>query len=166
MENKEILENTGNEIKGLKIKRLGILIAIATAVISFFLIAGIYFTYDNYTKILNVSHEYITWNRKAEAMTNASDHLTEQVRIFAQTGNRIYLDNYFKEANETKRRDDSLNYIKKNFPDSDIYYSLERAMNASLEIMNTEYLSMRLKIESMNGNLNEYPKAIQDVVLS
>lgn len=43
-----------------------------------------------------------------------SDYLTEQVRLYTMTGEKQYMDNYFKEKETGKKREASLESVKKN----------------------------------------------------
>lgn len=155
----------GNKVKGIKIKRLSLIIAIATAIISVFLLVGIYFSFVNYQKVLTVSSNYVEWQQTAHKMRETSDYLTEEVRDFAETGNMQHIENYFNEAENNKNRDKALAYIKEHFPDSGLYALLESAFKQSVELMDTEYYSMRLKIEASGYDVSEFPQKIQDVVL-
>lgn len=44
----------------------------------------------------------------ARQLSDASDYLTEQIRSYAATGNQTCYDDYWKEINETRRREDAL----------------------------------------------------------
>lgn len=166
IEKRNIELNGGKQVKGIKIKRLSLIIAIATAIISAFLLVGIYFSFVNYKRVLKVSRDYVEWQQTAHKMRETSDYLTEEVRDFAETGEREHLNNYFHEAENNKNRDNALNYIKENFPDSTIYASLERAFAASVELMETEYRAMRLKIDANGYPLSEFPKQVQNATLT
>ena len=135
--------NGGSQIKGIKIKKLSMLIALATAIISVFLVIGIYFSFSNYQKVLKVSDDYVEWQQTAQKMRETSDFLTEQARAFAETGHIKYINYYFKEIENDKNRDRSLNYIKEQFPDSDLYASLKQAFEGSVRLMETEFLLKR-----------------------
>ena len=157
-------EQSGKKAKGIPLKHLSSLIAISTAVISVFLVLGVVLTFVFYRQLIKTSGDYVEWRQKAEEMLVASDYLTEEVRTFVETGDRKYMQNYFTEANETKRRDHSLAFIKKIFPNSESYLALEHAMAQSMLLMETEFYAMRLKAESMGDDLSTYPAEIQNVV--
>ncbi|MBP5466544.1 MAG: GGDEF domain-containing protein [Clostridia bacterium] len=148
--------------KGIQIRKLGLIIAIATAVISLLLFVGTYLSYVNYGKVINTFDDYIEWQSTADKMREISDDLTEQARDFARTGEDEHLEKYFTEARDTKTRDKVLEYIGEEFPDTNIYNSLKKAFDKSVELMNTEYLAMRLKIESMPdkdiADYTDYPE--------
>ena len=109
---------------------------------------------------------YKQWQKDANNLQLASDYLTEQVRCFVVTGDRTYLDNYFEEANVTKRRDHALESVKRLKGESEAYTSLVNAMAESLELMDREFYAMRLAISGFGLNVSEFPQQVQDVELS
>ena len=167
MDKNELIESAqANKRKGITLKTLGIIVAVSTAFISLFLILGVSFTFVNYNKLIAVSRDYVTWQQNAEKMMITSDYLTEEVRLFVETGDREHVFNYFKEANASKTRDNSLAFIRSIFPNSKSYYALEQAMNGSVALMETEYHSMRLKVAALNDSLSLYPAIIRNYPLS
>ena len=148
-------------MKGIPLKRLSTLIVVLTAAISVFLIFGVVFTFVYYREMIKTSNDYVLWQQKAEDMLVASDYMTEQVRTFVETGDRKYMQNYFRESDVTKRRDQSLAFIKEIFPDSESYAALEHAMAQSMLLMETEYYAMRLKGEAMGDDISTYPEKVR-----
>lgn len=144
--------------KGLPLKKLSIIIAIITSVISLFLLLGIFFTYRNYHQMKETSSSFVEWEGKAEEMWTSSEYLTENVRDFAVLGEKKYLDRYFAEA-KSQTREEALEYMEKEFPGSKMASALKNALNESVGLMQTEYHAMRLKCESM-GTDNNVVKAI------
>lgn len=60
------------------------------------------------------------------------------------TGERNYLDQYFEEADVTKRREQALESLKKYFDKTEAFQLLQQAMEDSKELMLTEYHSLKL----------------------
>lgn len=152
--------------KGISLKRMSVIVVVSTAVISLLLLIGVYMTVRSYRSLIKVSREYVTWQTKAEDMMVSSDYLTEQVRDYAETGDEIYLQNYFREANDTRRRDDALLFIEMHFPESEQYVALQNAMTESVSLMDTEYYAMRLKAESIGTDISGLPVEVRSVVLT
>ena len=99
-------------------------------------------------------------------LEQASDYLTNEVRLFVETGHEQNLQNYFWEAKVNQRRDHALETLREDFSeDSQVYRFLNSAMNESLDLMRREYLAMRLKLEAMGKDISLYPQEIQDVEL-
>ena len=151
---------------GIPLKRLSGLIVFLTAIISVFLILGVVFTFVFYRQMLKTSNDYVLWQQKAENMRIASDYLTEQVRTFVETGDRVYMQNYFYEADVSKRREKSLGFIENLFPNTEFCEALKHALAQSNLLMETEFYAMRLKAESMGEDVSTYPEKVRDVVLT
>ena len=152
--------------QGLPFRMLNYIMAGTTLIISVLLLITTFRTMNGYNELHEVTVNYIEWEKHANDMQQSSDYLTEQVRSFAETGDRIYLDNYFEEAKVLRRRDKALEFIKEIFGDSETYRTLSDAMSESVDLMNREYYSMRLKIESLGQDIDDYPEEIGNVVLS
>ena len=90
--------------KGISLKLVGWILSALAVIVSALLVVSLQLisredevvnqTYQNYLELKEVSSD----------VQLASDYLTEQVRLFVVNGDRVYMDNYFKEANVTKRR--------------------------------------------------------------
>ena len=104
--------------------------------------------------------------RAAYNLQSGSDELTEQVRCYAETGDREYLEAYFTEANVTKRRDNGLKTLEEHHGATEAYAELQMAMTESVKLMDREYYSMRLTSEAMGYDVNTLPAKIRDVRLT
>ena len=116
--------------------------------------------------VRDTTEQYITCERAAKQLQDGSDYLTEQVRMYAMTGKRKYMDLYFMEADVTRHRDKALDDLKEYFDGTDTFASLQKALNYSKELMNTEYYSMRLISEAMGIEESALPQEIQETKLS
>ena len=152
--------------KGIPIKTMTTIIAAVMVVISLMLVVCVFFNFRYYHELEKVSEEYIKWENAALNMQRASDYLTEEARTFADTGDRTFLDNYFREAKEDLRRDKALSLMEELFPDSPASKRLNEAMAESVGLMSVEYYSMRLRIEADGSDLSSFPGEVRGVVLS
>lgn len=116
--------------------------------------------------VQTTTDRYILCENAAKQLQDGSDYLTEQVRLYAMTGEEKYMNLYFEEANVTKRRENSINRLKKYFNKTEAFSSLQAAMSCSKNLMTTEYYAMRLTAEAMGKAENTWPKEIQAVSLS
>lgn len=152
--------------KGLSIKSMNAFFAIGTTIIAVALVISLFVITNKYRAVEKSSREVITLSNSANDLEVASDYLTEQVRLFAVTGEKAYYDNYFNEANVTKRRDNALKIIKDNFDNEDeAVTNLEKALNESNALMETEFHSFRLVIASFGYDVNEFTE-VKDYELS
>ena len=151
--------------RGLSIRHLHFLMACVILIISILLLAT-FLAKAGYTRMRENTEDYIQWERDADSLQRGSDYLTEQVRCFVVTGKREYLDNYFEEAEVTRRRDAALESMAEFLGDSDAYRSLEAAMAESIALMDREYYAMRLTVAAFGYDYTQFPQAIQTVELS
>ncbi|MBO7377399.1 MAG: diguanylate cyclase [Clostridia bacterium] len=135
-------------------------------VISILLIHATTLVNASYSELRKTTDQYVMWQKDASDLQVGSDYLTEQVRCFAETGEIFYLEEYFKEANETKRRDKAVSHIHEFVGDTPAYQALVAAMGESITLMDREYYSMRLKIEACEYELDDFPEVIRNVALS
>ena len=110
--------------------------------------------------------QYISSENAAKQFQDASDYLTEQVRLFAMTGKNEYMNLYFEEVEFTQNREHALTELQTYFSGSEILQELQEALDYSSELMNTELYSMRLVCEATGKAEGAWPEAVQNVKLS
>jgi diguanylate cyclase (GGDEF)-like protein len=109
-----------------------------------------------YLRMEKASERYIIAQQAAANLEAGSDTLTEAVRSFVVTGEIQYLQNYFTEANETRRRDKAVSDLESMMSrDSTAYTRLSDALSLSNELMADEYQAMNLILSS-----GEYEEAL------
>lgn len=113
-----------------------------------------------------VTEEYIACENDAKQLQDGSDYLTEQVRLYAMTGKQEYRDLYFEEADTTRRREQALDNLQEYFQGSEVFETLQTALNYSQELMNTEYYAMRLVSEAVGDVESALPEELQNIELS
>lgn len=114
----------------------------------------------------NATTRYISSEKAAKQLQEGSDYLSEQVRLYAVTGDVKYRDLYFEEVNSTKRRENAVLYLKKYFGGTESFEALQNAMEYSESLMSTEYYSIRLEAEASGEDESEFPDEIKEIVLS
>ncbi len=89
-------------------------------------------------KLQNAAHELMT----------ASDYLTEQAQRFSISGDPVYMDQYFTEAFDSKRREDAIATMGSSPRTGAALEKLQTAMDNSVKLMDLEYYAMRLVVEA------------------
>ena len=130
----------------------------------FFVIS--YWTNREFRVLQTTTEQYILCEKAATNLRDGSDYLTEQVRLYAMTGQQTYLDNYFEEADHTRRRENALAALETYFDGTHTFTTLETALDLSTQLMDTEYYSMRLVLEAGDTDESGWPAPIQAVTLS
>ncbi len=106
----------------------------------------------------------MTLQKTAYELMDASDFLTEKVQEFTDSENIEYLNEYFKEAFDSRRRERAVEMLSK-YPDSAAALEkLKSAMDESFELMEREYYAMKLVIDARG--YTEYPDVLRDIELS
>ena len=151
---------------GLRMELISWLMIIVVGILSVFIIMASYSINTVYDELKSANNQYIDCQNDANTLQSASDYLTEQVRAFAATGDKVHVDNYYREINETQRRDKAIKNLQEYLPDSETLDYLKRAMDESDILVETETESMRLVVEAYGYDLKDYPQEIQDFKLS
>ena len=153
-------------MKRVKIRRVSVWSTVITIVVGalFFVIS--YWTNREFRVLQTTTEQYILCEKAATNLRDGSDYLTEQVRLYAMTGQQTYLDNYFEEADHTRRRENALAALETYFDGTHTFTTLETALDLSTQLMDTEYYSMRLVLEAGDTDESGWPAPIQAVTLS
>lgn len=160
-------ENEKNKRVGsFRLSRVNFIIVSIAVIFALLLTAVTYEAVQNFRQMQEYTRQYIASQQDAYDLQDGSDYLTEQVRAFAVTGERVYLDNYFKEANVTKKRDNALANLEGFIHSNETYDYLRAALNSSNELMEKELYSMALKIRSMGGIEGGTPEDLWYVAIS
>ncbi len=138
-------------------------------IVSMILLSGIvlYSTYRMTITFIRLADEvevHMEMENAAHELMDASDYLTENVQRFTINGDLRFLDNYFTEAFESKRREDAIDKMDTDPAMKDALQDLNEAMEYSVELMGQEYYAMRLVIEAKG--YTDYPKELNDISLS
>ena len=146
-----------------KVSRLTIRITILLALLfTFVIVQG----EKEFGVLKESTTQYIQCEKAVSQLQAGSDYLTEQVRLYAMTGEVQYMDAYFTEVNETKRRENALEVLKGYYDKTAAFSALKSALNYSDALMETEQYSMRLVCEAHGLTKSSWPEEIQAVELS
>ncbi|MBQ7487581.1 MAG: GGDEF domain-containing protein [Clostridia bacterium] len=150
---------------GVRLRSLGVgmmIIAIVFVVLNIFSIVRVRFTHR---EIADSNDSFIELQKNADEFELASEYLTENARAFVSTGERSYIDQYFNERNNVKRRDNALARIRAVGYENTIAH-LEEAAALSAQLEKDDLYAMVLILEADNADLTTYPRILQDVVLA
>ena len=150
---------------GISLRKLNIIMLVVAVLISVGLFVAMNMTSSIYEEDDKYTQQYIEWSNGSYDLMRASDYLTDQMQNFTVTGDRVYLDNYFTEAKETKRREHALEILSQGNSRSAAYKDLNAAMNESVSLMEREYYAARLTVMAYGYDISKYPEEIQNVKL-
>ncbi len=118
---------------------------------------------NTFLRIIAASKQNSELQKAAHDLMNASDYLTEQVQRFTINGDIRFLDRYFTEAFESKRREEAVSKMDVDDRTDGAVRQLKNAMDNSIKLMDQEYYAMRLVIEAKG--YADYPELLDDVEL-
>ena len=122
---------------------------------------------QGYLRMGQVHERYIIAQQSATNLEIGSDVLTSAVRNFVVTGDIQYLQEYFNEANVTRRRDEAVDNLETMMSrDSAAYGHLSTALSLSNELMLDEYQAMKLILSTGNYDEALIPDVIKETELN
>ena len=149
---------------GISHRRLHLWLSLVVIIFSGAIIISTVKLTKAFLRVTTASEQFSELHDAALELMNASDYLTEQVQRFTLNGDKIFMDQYFTEAFESKRREEALSIMGTN-PEYEVAYTkLQNAMDNSVKLMDQEYYAMRLVIEAKG--YTDYPEVLQAVELS
>ncbi|MCR5281763.1 MAG: GGDEF domain-containing protein [Lachnospiraceae bacterium] len=119
---------------------------------------------DTFLDVTSASRQNTQLQHAAHELMNASDYLTEQVQRFTVDGDPGFMDRYFKEAFESKRREEAIETMASDARMEAARKRLQEAMDHSIELMDLEYYAMRLVVEAKG--YTEYPQILDEITLT
>ena len=148
--------------KGFSLKLVAWLISIFAVVISGLLVFSVVYISQKNEEINVSTQNYIILKSAANDVELASDDLTNDVRLFVTTAKKEYMDSYFVEANETRRRENAIDIIHELTEGTSIHETVHNdvteAYNESKTLMNLEFYEMKLICLNKGVSFDEYPE--------
>lgn len=152
--------------KRIKIKQVSVWSIGLTCILAVLFLLISFIGRKEFHVLQTTTNQYIACENAAKQLQNGSDYLTEQVRLYAMTGQSKYMDAYFEEAETKQSREKALDILKRYFDRTETFRTLKKALECSQKLMDTEYYSMRLVAEATALDKNTWPEAISTVTLS
>ncbi len=164
-----------NTLRGLRIQTLSLWMVAATLVVSVLIGDGIIHVMRDHKRLAEMTKEYIFVQKEAENLEIGSDYLTDQVRLYAVTKDPDYIEGYFTEVEETKRRDKALESLEEHLDGKheEILEASREALKLSNELMEMEIHAMKLVALSVDEDgsmllpeIRDYPLPEDEMSLS
>lgn len=149
-------------INGYKIKDICIVMLVLSVLVYLLMILNSFQLQKNYDRLGSSTADYFSASSDARKIDEASDYLTDQVRLFSIELDRTYVDNYFRETKLVHNREKSLADLKKLSVETDTYDYVNKAIRYSNELMDTEYYAMRLIIDAVGYGIDSFPAELKD----
>ena len=154
--------NNQYQARGISLKFVGWIVSAFAFIISALLIVSLQLISHEDEVVNETNRNYIALKEASNDVQVASDYLTDQVRLFVANAAPEYMDNYFKEANETKRREKALETIHQlsvmTTRHDEIHTNIYAAVEKSVSLMDLEYYAMKLICEDQSIPYTKYPE--------
>lgn len=148
-------------IKGIKIQQFDICMIIISVITFIVLIYNTFGMPGKYHQLISQTEAYIACEKDGVMLGEASDYLTEQVRLYVENMDVKYMYAYFTEVNETKRREQALASLKKHNDNKVADADLEAALQCSNDLMDREIYAMKLISEANDYKADILPEEVQ-----
>ena len=103
---------------GLSLKRTSVIMVIVSLIITVILVITAVMTIRSFQAMNKSTRDFIRMEIAANELMDASDCLTEEVQCFTVMGDRAHMENYFTEADVTRRRENAIQVVEDTMPDS------------------------------------------------
>ena len=121
--------------KGLSLKTASILMMTVSLVITIVLLFAGIRTFLSFREMEKSTDNYIRMEEAANELMLASDYLTDEVQRYVVMGSRTHMENYFTEAEVTRRREHALSVMENTLQESPALAKLKEGMVESLSLM-------------------------------
>ncbi len=150
----------------MSVRKVSVVSIVLTVVLS--VACVIFFIYGRaqFNGLKSSDEAYVSCEAAASQLKEASDYLTDQVRLAVVTGDDAYVANYFEELNTTKRRDAAVEVLGSYDGKSDAFASLKEALNRSNSLCSTEIYAMRLSLDASGSDASAWPSEVAAIQLS
>ena len=141
-----------NKLKeGISLRKIHNGLIVIAVVVSAFMIYSTYRLTNNFMHVRDALNENIALESAIDSLMEASD-------------DRRYMDQYFKEALNSKRREQAIDEMQLDPKATAAMERLQEALRHSIKLMDREYYSMRLVVEAKG--IKDYPDQIKQVKLT
>ncbi len=159
-------EKGQKQVKGIRISTVNIIMIFISCVLYILLITATIRVSGKYNDVHNSMDEYIAFEENEAFLTEGSTYLTEQVRLYTVTLEPEYMEHYFTEVHETRRRETALEQLESSYGGDKAYEYLVEALQHSNDLMQDENYAMKLISESQGYTKEQIPEEVQAAVLS
>ena len=158
-------ETVKKPVNGIRIRTFNAVMVLLSSLIFIALIANTLSIPGQYQNLITSTEEYMACELDAATLYQASDYLTEQVRLYVETMDLSNMQNYFTEANETRRREKALEELQQHETTQYVQDSLSSALQASNDLMIREIYAMKLVSVANGYSEDSLPAEVQAVQL-
>ena len=151
--------------KHLKIKTISRISIILTIAIALLCVVLCIFGKQKYTIVSSSTYNYINAEKSIKKFEVGIKKLNRQVRLAVSTVEQSYIDEYFLEADVIKSREKAIEDLEKLVSDSSGLQYLEKALELSNKLMDTDKYALRLIEDVIADENTSIPSGLIDIEL-
>ena len=155
-----------NSIKAIRIRTVNFTMIMISCILYIFLILATIHVLEQYKSVYTSMENYIGCDESDRLLLEGSAYLTEQVRLYTVTAEAKYMEHYFTEVHETRRRELAMEQLEHYYKNEKPYEYLVEALEYSNNLMSQEIYAMRLISEAEGYDRNNLPEEVKEVVLA
>ena len=159
------VSDSGKDHSGIQLKTASFFFGVIAIVAALALLIADFSITNGYQRMEEASDRYLEAQSAATDMESGSDYLTDRVRCFVVTGDIEYVEDFYEEINEVKRRDRAIEKMETLMGKSeeDALASLKKALSFSNELIELENYAIRLVVESGKYDDSKIPAEIKAI---
>ena len=119
-----------------------------------------------YREMREITDRIILCQQNAALFRETSDYLTGEARAFAATGDPVHAENFFRETDTDRRREQAIASVDDYLSDPAAMEALNRALTASNDLVEVERRSFRLAAEGYGVAPASLPEKVTETELS
>ena len=149
--------------KGISLILANRILLVLASILVFITIAELIMNSTRYSNMWESTARFARYFGAAAEMNESSDYLTAEARKFINLKDKKYLDNYFNEIYNVKRREAAVGLLEGELADNESVTFIKEADKISDKLSEIEIYAMRLLVDGMKYDLEEYPEEIRNV---
>ena len=153
-------------IKAMRIRTLNFVMILLSCVLYIFLILATVHISTRCDHMLEATNRYIACQENAALVSEASDDITEYVRLYVITEEAQYIDAYFEEVDTARRRERALEQQNEEHVSEKAHNFLQKALDWSNQLMEKEIYAMKLTASAYKADMEKLPPKVQEAQLS
>ncbi len=143
-------------LKGIKIYNLNVIVLTISCILYAILVMTTVNVSLRYHTMVQAMKEYVYCEEKALMLKDASDYLTEQVRMYVVTSDIKYADAFFKELRSVQRMHYALDYLRERNISDEANAYIMTAKEVSDKLIQREVYAISLVAHARGHSMKQY----------
>ena len=160
------MEQQNTKIGGIRLQTLNRGILVLTVVLGIALVMLTLSVNRSFVQLEEATRLYILAKNDTANMQEASDYLTDRARTFVVTGNVTAAEEFYREVEETQRRNKAVMSMETYLSSSETAKYLSEALSASNELAEIETYAMALASDGYGLDPSALPNAVSLIALT